>query len=1464
LLVLWGIFYAVPVVCLHIPQIQEKIATKAGAELSRQLHVPVKVGKVDIEWLSRLVLRDVSLEDQHGDTLFKADHLSAGFRLLPLFQKKWVFTTIRLFGFSLNLKKETPDSALNLQFVIDAFSSKDTTAQNTHLHVQISSILFQRGNVGYHIAGVPDTQRKFDAEHMQIRELNGQLSLDVINRDSLSVRIRKLGFQERSGFKVDKLSMHLTGNPQGVSVRDLDIRLPESLLQITAADLRLNPTDSVTQHLSDAPVELHIASSQVCLKDFSAFVPVLGNFTEQLELSADISGSLNNLSMDALTVKQNGALSLLGKIELKEVTHPEETYLSGHIDRLYVTTDKLADIVNHLREESNPLPAPVMHLGDLNFNGRISGFTDHLVAYGNLQSDIGSREMDVRIGRRKEENIAFYLKGKAASSELNINELFDGENAFGTVRFNAELDASRPVNGAFSGTVQAQVHQLDYHKYRYENILLSGNFSQKEFNGRIDMDDTNGKLHAEGFARNNGPHSVFNFSAGLTDLRPDKLHLTDAYENPELSLHMAADFTGNHPDNFNGRMVVDHFSFRTQSHSFHLDSLRVDAINEPSGRKLIVASDLVHAEISGLYSFASILPSLIHTGQIYLPSLSRKESEEVNRNALRLIMTVENTEALSNTFKLPFANLEPGHLSGQYDNLSNTFRMDALLPKFRIGKSVFEYGAVEIDNPDRQLRLQAKTMFVNKKGVQNLLKFTSEAADDQINSQLSWENNQDKGIKIDISASTLFVSEKNEEGKQTLRTEVTIKPNRLTVRDSIWDLEPASVTIMDGNITIDNFYISKEDQYLRINGTASVKNPKEAILLDLNDIELSYIFDIVNIRALQFGGRATGTVSLSNLHKTPLMNTNLEVRNFSFNQVVQGKLKLFSEWDYEQEGILLLGSIYKNDTTWTDVNGYIYPVGEKSGLSLYFDANDINLALLHPYVDAFTKTIEGRAFGNIHLFGPFSKLSFEGKALVRDGRIGVDFLHTDYAFSDSIHIDPTSFQGKNITIRDKNGNTGVVGFDVQHHYLDDFGFQVNVQAQNLLIYEASERIDPRIYGTVYGSGNAQIKGNEQLVTIDANLQSNPKTSVGFNFMNGSTAGEYDFILFKDRPADRKPSPVSNKPATENNNNEGTEIRVDCLVDVTPDASLELALNPAGGDKIKGNGSGDIRIQYGSRSALAMYGGYTIRDGSYHFSLQQVIHKDFHIRDGSRIDFRGDPMDANLSLNAAYLLTANIEDLDQSLGKETLRSSIPVNCILNLNGRLQSPTISFDMEFPNSTGELMRQVKSFIDTEDMMARQIVYLLVLNKFYTPDYSNNDYRPNEFSAVASSALSSQLSGILNSLTDKVQIGTNIRSRQDGVTDTEVEMLLSSQLLDNRLLFNGNFGYKNNFIQANAFIGEFDLEYKLTPGGEFRLKAYNHANDMYRYNMKSLTRQGVGIMFHKDFSSLTEIFKRRKEIER
>ncbi len=317
-------------------------------------------------------------------------------------------------------------------------------------------------------------------------------------------------------------------------------------------------------------------------------------------------------------------------------------------------------------------------------------------------------------------------------------------------------------------------------------------------------------------------------------------------------------------------------------------------------------------------------------------------------------------------------------------------------------------------------------------------------------------------------------------------------------------------------------------------------------------------------------------------------------------------------------------------------------------------------------------------------------------------------------------------------------------------------------------------------------------------------------------------------------------------------------------DITPDAQLVLLMDPVGGDKIKATGSGNMRLAYNNADdKFEIYGKYTLDRGSYNFTLQDIIIRDFTIRNGSSISFNGDPYSAALDINAIYSLNANILDLDQSFSadKELNRTNVPVYAVLKANGAMSQPDISFDLEFPTLTSDAYRKIKSIISTEDMMNRQIIYLLALNKFYTPDYMNNVKNNNELSSVASSTISSQLSNLLGQISDKWSISPNFRSNKGDFSDMEVDLALSSQLLNNRLIFNGNFGYRDNTYNTrnSNFIGDFDIEYLINSKGTIRLKAYNHFNDQNYYVRNAMTTQGVGIMFKRDFDRLFDF--RRKQ---
>ena len=163
---------------------------------------------------------------------------------------------------------------------------------------------------------------------------------------------------------------------------------------------------------------------------------------------------------------------------------------------------------------------------------------------------------------------------------------------------------------------------------------------------------------------------------------------------------------------------------------------------------------------------------------------------------------------------------------------------------------------------------------------------------------------------------------------------------------------------------------------------------------------------------------------------------------------------------------------------------------------------------------------------------------------------------------------------------------------------------------------------------------------------------------------------------------------------------------------------------------------------------------------------------------------------------------------------------------------------------------------------MMMRQILYLLVFNKFYTPEYLQTDTQASTLS-TGTSLLTSTITGQINSwlqrLTNNFTVGFNIRADGfDSSSEQEYETQFQYQP-NNRLLINGNFGYRYNDISNQPLFGNLDVEYMITPSGIWRAKAYTHTVD--KYSLKEAhTIQGVGLMFKYDFNSKSKSKKTKK----
>ena len=173
------------------------------------------------------------------------------------------------------------------------------------------------------------------------------------------------------------------------------------------------------------------------------------------------------------------------------------------------------------------------------------------------------------------------------------------------------------------------------------------------------------------------------------------------------------------------------------------------------------------------------------------------------------------------------------------------------------------------------------------------------------------------------------------------------------------------------------------------------------------------------------------------------------------------------------------------------------------------------------------------------------------------------------------------------------------------------------------------------------------------------------------------------------------------------------------------------------------------------------------------------------------------------------------------------------------------------------------IYSIINSQEEMNQQVLYLLGIGRFYTQT-KNNQASEEATQSQTSLAMQSLLSGTISQQINNVlssfvnsnnwNFGANISTGDEGFNNAEYEGILSGRLLNNRLLFNGQFGYRDNANATQSFIGDFDLRYLIFPNGNLSIHVYNQTNDRY-FTRNSLNTQGVGLIMKKDFTNLREL---------
>jgi hypothetical protein len=329
--------------------------------------------------------------------------------------------------------------------------------------------------------------------------------------------------------------------------------------------------------------------------------------------------------------------------------------------------------------------------------------------------------------------------------------------------------------------------------------------------------------------------------------------------------------------------------------------------------------------------------------------------------------------------------------------------------------------------------------------------------------------------------------------------------------------------------------------------------------------------------------------------------------------------------------------------------------------------------------------------------------------------------------------------------------------------------------------------------------------------------------------------------------------VNNKKDSIRNTRAG-KCQIALNLEVNPLLLFQLVLGVRNGDMIQARGNGALRLTYDTQTGdVRLLGTYDINQGTLSYTVANVIRREFTVGTGSSIIFSGDVTNPQLDVTAQYKVTANLKDLfgDEIDQVGTTRTNIPVLTCLRMTGTLNTPVLNFSLELPLSDQTIQQQVQQVINTDEMLMRQVIYLLVFGRFFTPDYmSQAQYATlNSTYSLLSSTVIGQINAWLSKLTDILTLGVAIRTDGEGAgASQEYEAQFQLQPVD-RLVINGNVGYRYNDISNQPFFGDLDVELLLTEDGQFRLKGYTHTVDKYSLRQAS-TMQGVGLLWKKDFN--------------
>ena len=1454
---------------LDIPAVQNFVVHKAAEVVSRKLETTVSIDRVDIGIFSKIKVKGFYVEDYGRDTLLYVGKLDAYVTGFGIFGGGLAFSRGEIADAKLYLR-QMPDGEMNIKQIVSRMSDPDKPKKgNFKLSLKRASI----ENMDLCLERIDSVAPDYgiDFSHMHLYGLTARVDDFVIDGSAIYTTIAALTARERSGFVLDHLAGRFYMTQGCLGFEDASIVTARSNIRIPYISLVGNSWAEYKDFLGQVRIEAALRNTSVSTDDIAWFAPKLRDWhVDFSNIDVEVAGVVSDFTAKVRSMHVGEGTTLVADAVVKGLPDIRDTWFDLSVPRLHSSAEAVDGLALGIagRKLSDKLVGILGNSGSVDLNARFKGKLASFDMQLGAATEVGDIACNLRMSPLKKGLSS--VRGDVETRNLRLGELLDRRDLLGNATLTAYVDGVIG-KGVADANIAGNVTQLGFNGYVYDSLRLDGRLRNREFDGRVTARDPNLDFDFFGLVDFNDSVPRYDFTMDLRHADLARLHINRRDSVSQLSAHIVANAGGRSLDDLNGRIQVTGARYRYNDKEIEASNMTVTGENSERSKLVELRSDFADATFRSKTSYRTVFEYLRRSAWKYLPMLreappeagpSERKAAVANDFSL-LSVNIRNFNPVADAVSAGLQVADGSSLQLLFNPASDQLSLKASSEYIERRRMLATRLSVNASNRGDSLAVYASAEDLYA-GVLHLPRLSLTGGARQGRVQLSAGfNDTMRRVSGLVGFRSAVVDEHGPNGRVV---DLRILPSHITRGDKTWQIYAHKILIDTARIVIDKFFVMNREQELLLNGIAS-RSRADSVTLSLRNFDLSPFTQVAERMGYVIEGRTNGSAQMKSVLRGGEISADILFDSVEVNDIPAPPMRLASRWDFARNraGVTVVDRL-KRDTL---VRGFYAP--DQMRYYARVDIDSLDMGLLDPILTGVISSTEGVASADLVLQGQRREAELAGEIHVSGLRTKVDFTQVAYSMPEAVlSVKNNRFKASNVAVFDPQGHRGRFDFDMSLQHLSNISYDVRVAPQQMLVLDTDADDNDAFYGKVYATGSARISGDKGAVKMDIAASTDGNSSFVLPLSSKSNISNADFVVFvQPEKTDTLDNVARKKLLFERKHRQradaSNQMNITMALDVRPDAEVEIDV---AGNTVKGRGEGTLNLAINPRANIfEIYGDYTISEGSFMLSLQQIINKRFTIESGSSIQWTGSPMNALLDIDAVYKLKASLQPLlqgtSENLGGDR---SVPVECIIHLGDRLSNPSIGFDVRVPGSDPETQTLVTNALSTPETVDTQFLYLLLFNSFMSENSSqaNANIGSSVSAATGLEFVSNMVSNWLSSSDYNVVIRYRPKSE---LTSDEVDFGLSKSLINNRLFVEveGNYLIDNKQAAVNNnsmsnFMGEAYITYLIDRAGTLKLKAFTQTIDRFDEN-QGLQETGIGVYFKEDFNNLRDLRDRIRE---